>query len=125
MENINTGRKVEPAVVQADADLSANVNVQEKATFKNLLSPKTSFQWVAFLILIFGIVGGGAVGGGIGALISMKIYNLDRTEKSTGKKIGFTLLYLVLGSIAYAVIYIILISLLSYYLPAENIDLYD
>jgi len=113
MENINTGKKEEPAIVQASAGSPA------QTSFKDLLSPKSPFQWVAFLVLIFGVVGGGAIGGGIGALIALKIYNLDRTEQSVSKKISMTVIYLILGSIAFTLIYIVLASLLVEYLPAE------
>jgi len=114
MENIESEiKKEDSAIIQIKTNASADTSL------KDLLNPKSPFQWIAFLVLITGVIGGGAIGGGLGALAALKIFNLDKTACSTGKKLLLSLLYITLGIIGYVVVYLFLASLFVEYLPAE------
>ncbi|MFZ2970876.1 MAG: hypothetical protein WA063_07040 [Minisyncoccia bacterium] len=81
--------------------INGNTSLSAEPALADLYNPRGSFQWLAVIVMIIGILTGGAIGAGVGAVVAIKIYKLDKSKKSNGKKIFLSGLYILLGTIAY------------------------
>lgn len=71
------------------------------------------YNWWGFGIIIIGVVAGGALGGGMGALIGYAIMAIGKKNMSNAKKIGINILITIGGIFAYITLASIIMSFFS------------
>jgi hypothetical protein len=86
----------------------------KKKSFLDSINLKNPFSWWGLILLLIGVIGGGAIGGGLGGLSGIAIVNLgNKPNISTAKKIIYSILITLGVVIVYIVLVLIFLSFLN------------
>ncbi|MEK6891505.1 MAG: hypothetical protein AABX03_05215 [Nanoarchaeota archaeon] len=86
-------------------------NKKKKTNYFNQIDLKNPFHWWGLILVIVGVTGGGALGGGLGGLCGITIFNFgNKAHLSTTKKVIFSILITIGGVIGYIVLASIFLS---------------
>ncbi len=89
---------------------------RKKTNIFSQINLKNPFHWWGLILIVIGVISGGAIGGGLGGLCGITIMNLSLKDNfSKFKKIALSILITLGGIILYFALALLLIYILGGY----------